>query len=132
MTPYLDGIEYSIIKNLSAAQALASTATQGVVDLGLALSGQEGQMFVGLGCGNQNSPEDFEFEHHDPPTVFFHIPVIGIFSRISDEFDLACLPMYEHAIARSDFLAGWVEECHHHHDCFYTSTDPILCLILIC
>jgi hypothetical protein len=55
-------------------------------------------VFVGLGCGDKNSPKNFEFEHHDAPTVFFHIPVIGIFSRIGNEFDLARLVMYEHAI----------------------------------
>jgi len=63
-------------------------------------------VLVGLGFGNENSPENSEFEHHDPSTVFFHKPIIGIFSRIGDEFDLACLAMYEHAIARYDFLAG--------------------------
>jgi hypothetical protein len=41
--------------------------------------------------------------------VLFHIPVIRIFSRIGDKFDLACLAMYKHAIARSDFLAGYDE-----------------------
>jgi hypothetical protein len=63
-------------------------------------------VFVGVGFANENSPQNFGFEHHDPPTVLFHIPVIRIFTRIGNKFDLACLAMYEHAIARSDFLAG--------------------------
>ena len=88
-------------------------------------------MLVGFGFRNENSPENFELEHHDPSTVFFHIPIIGIFSRIGDEFDLSCLAMYEHAIARSDFLAGLVEERHHNHVFLLADSTRLFCLLPI-